>query len=41
MATVVVAALTSVPLVLLLWDLGRNRDRAGDRHAGHARLPIA
>jgi len=40
MASLVVASITAVPLVLLVWDLGRRKDRAGDRFAGPARTTV-
>lgn len=41
MASFVIASLTAVPLVLLVWDLARNRSKASDPFAGRARSPIA
>ncbi len=45
MATVIVSTVTSVPLVLLVWDLATHRRRHGiatkDRLAGPARTPTS
>ena len=37
MASLVIASLTAVPLVLLVWDLGRNNKKGADQYAGPAR----
>lgn len=39
MASFVVASITAVPLVLLVWDLAR-KDKAADTYAGPARRPV-
>ena len=39
MASIVIASLTAVPLVLLIWDLARTKAKTDDRFAGPARLP--
>ena len=41
MASVVIASLTTVPLVLLVWDLTRNKSKTSDPFAGRARTPIS
>lgn len=41
MASVIVASITAVPLVLLVWDLTRNKADQADRFAGQARSPVA
>ena len=41
MASLIVAGITVVPLVLLVWDLGRNRKDSNDRFAGRARVPLS
>ncbi|MCW2968346.1 MAG: hypothetical protein JWM71_2118 [Solirubrobacteraceae bacterium] len=42
MASIIIASITAVPLVLLVWDLGRNKAKtAADPYAGQARRPIA
>jgi hypothetical protein len=41
MASLIVAGLTVVPLLLLIWDLGRNSRRTTDQFAGPARTPIS
>jgi hypothetical protein len=40
MASIVIASLTAVPLVLLVWDLARN-NKPHDPFAGPARTPIS
>ena len=40
MASLIVASITAVPLVLLVWDLSRNKDKTADQYAGPARTPI-
>ena len=40
MASVVIASLTAIPLLLLVWDLGRNK-KTSDPLAGPARTPVA
>ena len=40
MASVFIASITAVPLVLLVWDIGRKKDRSGDRFAGPARTTV-
>lgn len=37
MASFVVASITTVPLVLLIWDLARHNSDRQDRFAGPAR----
>lgn len=37
MASIVIASITSVPLVLLVWDLVRNNQKTADQFAGPAR----
>ncbi|MCW2990650.1 MAG: hypothetical protein JWM73_1244 [Solirubrobacterales bacterium] len=39
MASVIVASITAVPLVLLIWDLTRTKERTADQYAGPARVP--
>ena len=41
MASVIVASITAVPLVLLVWDLTRKKADQDDRFAGQARSPVA
>ena len=40
MASIVVASITAVPLVLLVWDLTRNKGKDADQYAGPARTPM-
>jgi hypothetical protein len=37
MASFVIASITAVPLVLLVWDLARNNSKSADQFAGPAR----
>jgi hypothetical protein len=39
MASIVIASITAVPLVLLVWDLARNNSKTTDQFAGPARNP--
>ena len=41
MASLIVAGITVVPLVLLVWDLGKTRRESRDRFAGQARIPVS
>jgi hypothetical protein len=41
MASIVIASLTAVPLVLLVWDLTRTRSKTSDQFAGPARTPLS
>jgi hypothetical protein len=41
MASFIVAGITVVPLVLLVWDLGKTKRESHDRFAGQARSPVA
>ena len=37
MASILIASITAVPLVLLVWDLVRNTSKTSDPFAGPAR----
>jgi len=37
MATIIIASITSVPLLLLVWDLATKTRRNADQYAGPAR----
>jgi hypothetical protein len=41
MASIVIASITAVPLVLLVWDLFRSNAKTADQFAGPARNPAA
>lgn len=41
MASIVIASLTAVPLVLLVWDLVRHNTDHEDRFAGPARNQVS
>jgi hypothetical protein len=40
MASIVIASITVVPLVLLVWDIARTKTDTSDRFAGPARTPV-
>ena len=40
MASLLIASLTAVPLVLLVWDIARHNDKGADQFAGPARNQI-
>ena len=41
MASIFIASITAVPLVLLVWDLSRTKTKTSDQFAGPARTPMA
>jgi len=41
MASFIVAGITAVPLILLVWDLGKTKREGHDRFAGEARTPAS